>query len=247
MPEATRFPRLSLRGVKMVLEDLEAMTQLSWRDRRERVATAVTMAPTGGGRVSDQRLDEIRARLLEIAAAHGFPDGTGPGRIEFDKRVAIALVGEDLVPAPEALRDDVWAFAAAVLLADIVWWRWGQTPERYRGGIRNAFQRLWIRAAALRRDAVQDRWELVETLSEDANLQILERPGISASRKVTRMIGEVWLEMSREKPAPPMEEITRQALRHLLALEQVRPLHALGDSDLRAAIRGLFDQTRTLV
>lgn len=247
MPEAKRFPRLSLRGVKIVLQDLQPLAQRSWRERRDEVATAISLASTGGGRVSDERLDEIRARILEIATAQGFPGDTRSGRLEFDKRAAIAILDEDLVPVPEALRDDVWAFIAAVLLADVAWWRWGETSDRYRGGVRNAFQRLWLRATAFRRPGTQDCWELVETLSEDANLQILERPGVSASREVTRMIGEVWLEMSRERPALPMEGITRRAMQHLLVIEQVRPLHALDTVELHEAIREHFDRMRPLV
>lgn len=244
MSEIRRFPRLSLRGVKIATADLPAMTALTWRGRRDTVTSLVKFAATGGGRASDTLLDEIRERLVALATKHGFPTEEGSTKTGFDKEAAILLYEDQIVPLPEALRDDVWAFLATVLLADVVYWRWGSTSERYRGGVRNAFQRLWLRAAAFRRPDGQDRWELVNNLTEDANLQILERPGVSASREVTRAIGETWLEISRLKPPVAMEAVTRKAMVWLTAIEQVRPLHALTEPELRLAMRELFDRAR---
>jgi hypothetical protein len=222
------------------------MTALTWRERRDTVTSLVKFAATGGGRAGDAHLDEIRDRLVALAMKHGFPAEEGSKKLDFDKEAAILLYENQVVPLPEALRDDVWAFLATVLLADVVYWRWGSTSERYRGGVRNAFQRLWLRATAFRRPGAQDTWEIVHNLTEDANLQILERPGVSASREVTRAIGETWLEISRLKPPVAMEAVTRRAMVWLTAAEQVRPLHALPEPELRLAIREHFERARSL-
>lgn len=244
LAEVRRFPRLSLRGVKLLTADLPALTAKTWQERREQVKASVTFAASGGGRASDADLDEIHKKLLALAIAHGFPADKGSTKSEFDKAAAILLFEDQIVPLPEALRDDVWAFLATVLLADVVNWRWGASPDRYRGGVRNAFQRLWMRADAFRRPGTLNPWELVQSLTEDANLQILERPGVSASRDVTRVIGETWLEMSRLKPQVPLEAVTRTVMTWLTAAEQVRPLHALTEPDLRTVMRQFFERAR---
>lgn len=246
MAEVHRFPRLSLRGVRLAMAGMPADLALTWQERRDKVTSSVSFAATGGGRAGDMHLDAIRARLVALAAKHGFPADKGSTRLDFDKEAAILLFEHEVVPVPEALRDDVWAFISVILLADVVNWRWGSTSERYRGGVRNAFQRLWMRAAAFRRPGAQNRWEVVQNLTEDASLQILERPGVAASRDVTRAIGEVWLEMTRLKPAIPMEAVTRRAMVWLTAVEQVRPLHALTEPELRVAMREHFERARAL-
>jgi hypothetical protein len=209
---------------------------MGWEARRERAGSQVTFAATGGRRVSDGELLAIRDRVVAIATGAGFPDRTGAARTRFDKEVARALVEEDIVSGPEALRDDVWAFMATVLLADVVHWRWDETLARFQGGVRNAIQRLWLRGVSFRRDAEEGRWELVEAINEDASMSLLERPGLSASRPVTRAIGEVWLSLSGNKPALPMEEITRLVSISLRITNQIMPLHSLDAAALEAEI-----------
>ncbi len=241
MPDALHFPRLPLRGVRILLQQQGNLAAMNWEGRRLEVMSLIAYPATGGRRVTDEELERIRRRIIELADAAGFPEST-TDRTNFDKQVAIALIEEDLVPGPDALRDDVWAFLASVLLADVVQWRWGATAVRYQGGVRNALQRLWLRGVSFRRDEEAGRWEIVEALSEDANLSILERPGLSASRIVTRAIGEKWLELSRRKPPLPMEDITRRISQTLRITNQIIPLHALDDASLEAEIRVHFER-----
>ena len=240
MPDALHFPRLSLRGVRLLLQNPADLASTNWEARRAQVESLISYPATGGRRVSDEELLHVRERIVEIAADSGFPDKAASGRTTFDKRAAIALVEKDLVPGPDAMRDDVWAFLATVLLAEVVQWRWEGTPARYQGGVRNALQRLWLRGVSFRRDEEEGRWELLEALTEDANLNILERPGLSASRVVTRAIGEVWLALSRERPPLPIEAMTRRASRTLRITNQIMPLHALDPTSLEAEIRTHF-------
>ncbi|UWM84951.1 hypothetical protein [Rhizobium sp. SRDI969] len=241
MPDALHFPRLPLRGVRILLQQQGNLATMSWEERRLEVSSLIGYPATGGRRVTDEELRKIRDRIVELAGESGFPDkGSTTDRTNFDKRVAIALIEEDLVPGPDALRDDVWGFLASVLLADVVKWRWETTAVRYQGGVRNALQRLWLRGVSFRRDEEAGRWDLVNALNEDANLSILERPGLSASRVVTRAIGEMWFELSRQKPPLPMEDITRRISRTLRITNQIIPLHALDDASLEAEVRAHF-------
>lgn len=241
MLDALHFPRLSLRGVRILLQQgTDALAAMDWKDRRDLAGSQVSFPATGGRRITDADLMRIRARVLSIASDAGYPLVTRDARSSFDKQLARALVEDDLVSGPDALRDDVWAFLSTVLLADLVRWRWDATVDRYRGGVRNALQRLWLRGVSFRRDAETDRWELVEGINEDASMSLLERPGLTGSRHVTRAIGEVWLELSRIRPALPLEAMTRRVSITLRITNQIMPLHVLDETALEAEIREHF-------
>lgn len=243
MPEVLHFPRLTTRAARAVQRQLFADVQLfevPWQERRGLAHGAGEFAASGGRRISDGELTAIRERLLQLSGGAGAgPHAAVPPRA-FDIALAIALFEEDLVPAPEALRDDVWAFLTTVLAPDIVRWRFGNTQERYLGGVRNAFQRLWLRAMAFRRDSGADVWEVVEKLSEDANVQILERPSVAASATVTRAIGEAWVGFSAASHAVPVERALRDVAVSLRIQNQVLCLEELPEDLLGQEIEAHF-------
>lgn len=240
MTDAIHFPRLATQGVRTVLQD-SALFASEWGARRALVSRWTTWAPTGGRRRTDDELSELRTSIVDIAARHGFPNSAAQRELgAFDLAVTIALIERDLVPAPEALRDDVWAFVGAVLMPDVVAWRFGATAERYNGGVRNAFQRLWLRGAAFQKGAGPDRWEIVGNLSEDANVQILERPSLSSSTRVARAIGEAWLALYRRPLGAALEAVMRRAAISLRITNQVLYLDALDDAALRDEVERHF-------
>jgi hypothetical protein len=236
MPDALHFPRLSVRGVRALIA-VPGFQALTWQERRDHVREYLTFATSGGARVTDERLEAIRARLVQIAVAHGFP---GSRIKNFDAVVAIALIDEDLAPPVEALRNDVWAFYATVLLADVSHWRWAMTQVRYLGGVRNTFQRLWMRARAFRRQGSGNVWETVEGIGEDVAGGLLERPLLSGARPVSQTIGDVWLELEDAPRTDPVEFITRQALINLRKTNQMMNLEALSPGAREQEVRRLF-------
>src|SRR5690606_31532772 len=123
----------------------------------------------------------IGERLRQIAAECGFPDNSSQvARTRFDHVATQFLATADDLESGEALRDDVWAYLTVVVAPDVVTWRFSEEADgRFAGGVRNAFQRLWMRGTTLDRSANHpDRWGLVKALSEDALVQIFERPSI---------------------------------------------------------------------
>ncbi|NEX92967.1 hypothetical protein [Caulobacter sp. 17J65-9] len=237
MTEVPFYPRLHAGGLaRLIDERSEVLATTPWRELRDAYAGWISHGTTGGTKVDDARLDAIRNRLLEIATAYGFPDRSGRSdRAGFDAACAIALVTEDFVSGPDAWRDDVWSFLAAVLAPDLVQWRFDQAPiARYRGGVRNTLQRLWLRGVAFDRGEQDGRWDLLRRLSEDAHVQIIERPGLSASPVIARALGESWLATLETRGAPGLEGITRRAVRNVLVSKQVLSLESLDPTALRA-------------
>jgi hypothetical protein len=143
----------------------------------------------------------------------------------------------------EALRDDVWSFIACCIAPDVVVWRFEDAhPNRFQGGLRNTFQRLWLRAKALDRGKqAQDRWHLVRTLSEDAAVQIVERPSIGADPTIARAIAEAWVVTAARIGANRMEPVTRAAVRRIRFASEITCFAALQEEEILARFRQCFD------
>jgi hypothetical protein len=234
------MPRLSLHGVRRLLASAELM-QAPWRDRRAAAERWTTLPPVGGAVAGEAALAVLAEDLLTIAIASGFPDDDRQAAV-FDAEAAVLLGQGGHMRESDALRDDVWAFVATVLLPEIVRWRFGSKEERYRGGVRNVFQRLWLRAMALDRgpQAGEDRWVLVRALNEDAIAAIIERPGLAGSRAVSRALGERWSQERLTAGPGGLEDRMRSVARNLLVTNQVMRLELLGSADLEAEIDRLF-------
>lgn len=203
----------------------------------------VLYASTGGTRVDQRQLRELRQDLLSVAQEHGF--GTRDARAtqaKFDANLGALLVQQPLLRTGEALRDDVWSFIAIVMAPDIVHWRFGKSRERYLGGVRNTFQRLWMRARVLDRgEDTQDRWGLLDRLTEDALVQITERPSIGADAVLSRALAEAWVRASVRVGRGQMEDVMRLAILRLRIRNEIRSLSLLPELELAGLLDQFFD------
>lgn len=190
---------------------------------------------------SDAVLDGLASDLLGLASSHGFPDSDA-GHAAFDADGAVLLATIPYFRLSDVLRDDVWAFMTTVLVPDIVRWRYGDQEARHQGGVRNVLQRLWLRATAADRGlgAGDERWAVVRALSEDASVQIIERPGLAGASHVARALGERWLFELKTAGTAGLEKRMRRVVRDLLVLNQVMRLELLPRADLVTEIDRLF-------
>lgn len=236
------FPRLSKLGVDAMLA--RAGQQGQWTaDHMKYAEGFTTYGGSGASRVSQSELMEIRDAIVQIAVNAGFPSSQRQSaRSAFDAACTAWLGNNRPITSGEALRDDVWAYVAACLLSDVTRWRYGDVPERYYGGVRNTFQRLWLRSSALDRGSDHsDRWKIVSELSEDAFVQITERPSVSADPHLARAIGEAWLETAAEIGKDNMQEVTRTAVRDIRIANEVIYIGALSGNGIRDAVRRYFN------
>lgn len=199
-------------------------------------------AATGGAPVPAASLASLRQNLVAIARKHGFgQQGARQSHAAFDAETAAWLAQSDLFLGGEALRDDVWAFVAAVVAPDIVHWRFGSSAERYGGGVRNTFERLWMRGRALDRGVEHpERWELLAEMTEDALVQITERPSIGGDRVLALAIAEAWLRAARHHGKAAMEDIMRRAILRIRVRNEIRSLADLPPGVLASFLDGVF-------
>ena len=198
---------------------------------------AVHFAATGGSRAERNDLLSLRKTVEEAARAHGFGvPGNRAWHARFDTELGASLAEMPILSSGEALRDDFWTFVGTSLAPDVVYWRFGAARARYLGGVRNTFQRLWLRARALDRGEQHPRrWELLEALTEDALVQITERPSIGADPVLAAAVGEAWLRAQKHHGRGAMEPIMRRAALRARIWNEIRSLADL-PTDILASV-----------
>lgn len=91
----------------------------------------------------------VREAVLGTARTNGFgTSNSGASHAGFDAELGTLFGEMPLLSSGEALRNHFWTFVGVSLAPDVVYWRFGEARERYLGGVRNTFQRMWLRARA---------------------------------------------------------------------------------------------------
>jgi len=238
------FPRLRRAAVDQLLDRLQPSSRGSAFALASSLPDAVYYAPTGGTKVSSSQLTGIRRVIIEVAKRAGYPKPPSRAQAaEFDTEVSIRLTEIANTDNGEFHRDDVWACIATVLLPDLVIWRFSlEARERFHGGIRNAFQRLWLRGRILDRgEGHPDRWELLRSLTEDALVQITERPSISSSKLLSIALAEGWLSASRKYGVGKMEDLMRKVTLQVRLQNEIQHLPSMPPVELEGLLSQLFD------
>ncbi|MBL3586514.1 hypothetical protein JMM61_14120 [Rhodovulum sulfidophilum] len=244
------LPRLSPIGVDKCLADIAApgdgrLRPGSGLDHRLKAYDAHLWYAASGGSVDSVLVAGIMDRIAEIARDCGFPDpATDRRKSDFDKQVAAYFGQHPELSGGEPLRDDVWAFMSCVLLQEFVIWRYSAGQKaRFAGGVRNTFQRLWMRGRTLDLgEGSPDRWRLLNALSEDAMVQIFERASIAGDARLSRAIAECWISTSERIGRGKMEDVMRRATKLVRLRNQVLDLAFLPEDRLAKEISAVFDK-----
>ncbi|OHV43329.1 DUF6339 family protein [Pseudofrankia sp. BMG5.36] len=235
------FPRLDPGASRVLLVE---RTDLPLDRLRSLAATEhpnIDWYPTGGSRVSQDRLMVIRDKVCALSAEYGWPSAPTGGFTEFEHRLYDVLLGTlEILPA-DAADEGVWSFLTLVLLPDVAFWRFPNTQrsgsyERLIGRPRNVFRRLWWRAYVLGTD-------LAGQLLEDEAVAIMERPTLGGSPMVARAIAETHLGLVREKGSLPRTTLMREATKRLRRLTTILTLHAMDQADLHEVVQEVFLET----
>ncbi|SLN77668.1 hypothetical protein OCH7691_04496 [Oceanibacterium hippocampi] len=203
-------------------------------------------APSGGS-VSPELVAEIQAKMTAIAKRHGYPGrASDRQKSAFDVEAAKWLAGHPQLASPELLRDDLWAFLSCIMLQELVVWRYSARQRaRFAGGVRNTFQRLWMRGRTLDLGEMAGarRWHLLEGLSEDAMVQIFERASIASDARLARAIATGWLNTADRIGRERMEDVMRRATKLLRLRNQIIDLTFLPTEDLGQEVERAFTRS----
>lgn len=238
------LPRLSPaeNGPLLALAESGKLTPASAKAHTFDESRSIRWAATGGQQ-SPAAFWKIAEELRSVAKGCGFPDlQSEVARRKFDFEATVALARMPELQSGEALRNDVWACLSLVGAPDVALWRFPSGgADRLGGGVRNVFQRLWTRGVSLDRgEAAEDRWELVKKLSEDAMVQIFERPSIARDRRLARALAEAWVRAARSEVDSSMEDVMRKAVRRLRVRNVIQGLSLLDDVELASILDEFF-------
>lgn len=248
MSNVRLIPRLNDVGIMRFMEDLDRLTEensqvIDLTRRRSEYEAWTWYAPSGGS-VAPEIVDEIRAKMAAIAVQYGYPNrASEKQKASFDIEAAKWFGEHPHLNSPELLRDDTWAYLSCVVLQELVIWRYSATAgARFAGGVRNTFQRLWIRGRTLDLGdgAGKGRWALLEGLSEDAMVQIFERPSIASDAKLSKAIAQGWLYTAELIGRGRMEDVMRRATKLLRLRNQIVDLSFLSADELSHEVERAF-------
>lgn len=204
---------------------------------------------SGGSEISPKDRIELVEGLENIAGEHGYPDyPTVASQQAFDRKACRLLHHSDVLLGAkgDTNRGAAWAGLTCLDVPHLAIWRHsekgkGISRDRLHGGPRNFLRRLWLRKSALLLDEKegQDSWELIDQMSEDAVVQIIERPSLASDQRLASFMGLEWIR--HRNNGIQMEPVMRLATRRLRATSQTRMLSALNDQALEQVVVEAFN------
>ena len=167
--------------------------------------------------------------------------------LEISSEVSIYLanifsINSDLV------NNDTWSYISTITLYEFSKWRFpNPNIQRLRGGERNVFQRLWKRAIQLDMGIDnEDRWKFVRSLTEDAFVQIFERPFLGRDSNIAKSIAYTWC-IKKDKTQLPIESVMRKAMLFLMQKSMIQDIFFLDQKSLNSVISECFDQAEEVL
>lgn len=204
---------------------------------------------SGGFEIGAKDRIEIAEGLESIAREHGYPDyPTVASQQAFDRKACRLLHHSDVLirAKGDTNRPAAWAGLTCLDVPHLAVWRHyekgkGISRDRLHGGPRNFLRRLWLRKSALLLDEKEghDSWELIDQMTEDAVVQIIERPSLASDRRLASFMGLEWIR--HRDNGIKMEPVMRVATRRLRATSQTRMLSALNDQTLKQVVMDAFN------
>lgn len=245
------FPRLPHAVASDLAAEYAHMTVGALRERCSDKHEFQYFAPTGGNRIGRETLTSLRLGLERLASQSSFPMlPSGKQAREFDQRASVYLTTTMPIVPAEASRREVWSFFCCVLVPHLVAWRFPNSydPDRFVGSPRNAFARLWFRGYLLDDPEAEDRFWIVTKLQEDEAVQIVERPNLRGSAKLSRAIGRVFLETLQRYPAVQRMFLMREGCKRLMRLFPLVAFDLVAEVDLLGLVEGVFaDAAQSLI
>ncbi|MGW2839855.1 DUF6339 family protein [Streptomyces sp. NPDC001493] len=240
------YPRLLPAQAKPLFAEYGTLAVSELAERVSFGHDSAVYVATGGDRISEKGLRELRDEVLALAVRAGYPDATSRAdNAGFDLSLAELLhAGSGMVPAEAASRD-AWAFLALIVLPDVAFWRYPNPPrDRILGTdlTRHVFGRLWWRAQLVRSPKEEKPYEALKVLGEAAFDQIYaRRAALGGSPYLVRAILRVWNDLDLH--GLNERETLRDFLKRLLRLAPFVSFDALEEAALDDELRAVAEES----
>lgn len=240
------YPRLLDRAARELHQQYTHSSLEQLQDRAAFAHRSAVFAATGGRRVTEDELQDLRDRIVKAAENAGFPgEGRRADRANFDLEVAQLLHERSGLVAAEASVRSIWAFFALVLLPDVSYWRYPSPPmDRVIGTdiTRHVWGRLWWRAHLLALPQQVEPYRLLDAFGEAAFDQIFaRRRSLGGSRALVRALAETWPNI--ERGGVNDRQLLRDVLKRLLRTSVIVEFEALDEDELRRQVAEAVAET----
>ncbi|MDX3190278.1 DUF6339 family protein [Streptomyces sp. MN03-5084-2B] len=234
------FPRLLPRQAHKLYEEYKSLTIEELERRTALRHDSAVYAATGGDRVREKDLGQLRQTIVAVAREAGFPNrSTVAANNDFDRKVAKLLHRTTGLAPAEAAARDIWVFLALVVLPDVSFWRFEKrTDERFlaKDLTRHVFGRLWWRAHLVHDVENPDPYAALSILGEGAFDQIYaRRRALGGSPQLVRSILHVWHEI--DTGGLNETDLLKDFLKRLLRLGAFMSFETLDDEQLNTEVR----------
>lgn len=232
-----RLPRhIAQHAAQMLIRQTAEELKNLWETRHD----AVTYAPTGGNRITDEQLKLLRTAVLTVAQQHGYPHTLDKNAARtFDIACAIVLHETMHLHPSEASHNEVWSFLACVLLPDVARWRFDDSTDTIRlvggerGMRRHTFGRLWWRAYLAYNPHWENPYAILYNLNEDDLVQVTERSSIAVRPSLFRSFCMSFAAATQSYAHLPRRDLMRDASKRMYRLLPLTATEALNDQELR--------------
>ncbi|SFS55758.1 DUF6339 family protein [Saccharopolyspora flava] len=248
------YPRLLAGQAKPLFEEYSRLSVLELAERVSTRHDSMVYAATGGDRVPESHLLQMREAVLNIAVESGYPEkGSTKDNALFDLRVAEYLHSHSEMMPAEAASGDIWAFLALMVLPDVAYWRYPKPPrDRVLGTdlTRHVFGRMWWRAQLVYTPESTKPYEALTVLGEAAFDQIYaRRKALGGSPFLVKAILRVWneLDLTPLRGKITEREALRDFLKRLLRLAPFMLFEALDEEQLDNELRTTVRETVTAI
>ncbi len=250
------YPRLLPAATEEAFKRLHEQPRRSLRKLASTSFAQAVFTATGGQRVTQERLADLRKSLLHEAEEAGMPASLSIEQLtSFDRRVARRLHQEAGMAPGEASQPQVWAYLALVLLPDVCAWRFGPrddgtfVADRFKGTdlTRHTLARLWTRAHVLEDPTEGDPYALLEVLGEsDLDQVMARRDAVAGTPALVRAVVRCY----RDDPVDgswAARTVLRESLKRLLRMSAFVDFDGLGADQLTALVLETRTEARKVI
>lgn len=243
-PQLKCWPRLSVYEAASRWEMARGESLQNIANGNDMAAVSGEYYPLARSRAGVEDFIALRAAVVELARRFGYPSLVrGRRLIEFDQALGVAVHKQMRIMPADAACADVWNFVNAIIVPDIVLWRYGKfddakkrwmiSEDRLFDLTRTMVGRLWWRVHLLGEDVAKD-------LGEDEAVQLLEKPRIGGFLELSRAIGKRHLHYVKVAGTTRRMELFRDVTKRLIRKMAVLSVYGMNSEQLDRFVDELF-------
>lgn len=230
------YPRLPMASARRLMEQLRGLEPPALVNFGSAQHPQAAPAPVGGRPVTEYQLLGLQIAIRELAESFGFPNPISD-QASFDRACATLIFSKMGIVPGDAASSEVWSFISLVLAPEVPFWRFpNAADERYLGGQRNTFQRLWWRASTVGPDLTIVPAGAMP-FGEDDFVQLMERPTVSGNERLARAFYGAVLESDLDELGLTRSQLVRGLVMQIRARRSHIAIDALSEDQLTNLIR----------